>query len=322
MRNNNISQVTTLDIHSRDAKSSRTLTNYDSKRLGGGVRSSISSFSRQSRTRLLFQARNIPDLQSILTFTVPAAEYAETATGGNYMNDGAVFKQHARRLRQWLTYRGMYGVWFLEFQERGAPHLHILVSQVLTEKQKYDLHKYWYKLIGSNCPHHRQRGVDIQELRKKEAAGGYAAKYSAKQDQKQVPDGYQNVGRFWGKFGEVPGAEERYHTSVSEIQTLCRIATRWSKAQARAKGYKVKMRGRGISGQNYFDCSTAILFYLRRFYIFPENLTRIVLLSPYSQNQTLANPSSDNIANNNALPPKLSQIRVDRYIYPDLIPCR
>jgi hypothetical protein len=319
MANNNTSEVTILDIHSRDSRSSRRLTNYDSKRMGGGVRSSITGFSRQSRTRLLFQARNVTGLKSIVTFTVPAEEWAKTASGGDYMTDGLVFKEHARRLRQWMTYRNIYGVWFLEFQERGAPHLHILISEELDDITQRKLHHYWYKLVGSNCPHHEARGVDAQVLRKKEAAGGYAAKYSAKQDQKQVPTAYENVGRFWGKFGKVPKNEHSVHASVSEIQTLCRVAKRWAYANARAKGYRLKSKGKGVSGQYYYDCSTPLLYYLKRFYTIPENLTRIVLRSPYSRNLPLAGPELGSTAKSDALPLSPSRIRVHRYRYPELV---
>ena len=313
------SEVSTLEVHSLDVKTRRRLTNYRSRKIGGGARGKITSFSRQSRTRLLFRARNTPGLQAMVTLTVPDEQYADSATGGNYMKDGLVIKEHCRRLRQWLTYRGIYGLWFLEFQERGAPHIHILISSELDSVTLGKLHNYWYKLVGSSCPHHKVRGVDYSILKKREAAGNYAAKYSAKNDQKTVPVQYLNVGRFWGSFGTPPENSAEYHASDDEILKLTRIARRWLKSEARSKGFKFTRKRSGFVGESFWCAAPVLWEYLKRSYIFPENLSKISLISPHSQTLPFSHPASDSTAAKGGRLSQSSPIRIRRFRYPELI---
>lgn len=276
------SEITKIDIGILDAKSKCRFTNYKSRNPGGGTRGEIRELSRQSRTRLLYKARNIGNLTHLVTFTYPHEDYAENATGGNFMQDGLTVKNHLRKLRQALVYRGFYGFWFLEFQKRGAPHFHFFCCGDMTADQVLKLKKTWHKMVGSTCQHHLDRGVDYQELRKKHSAGAYAAKYSSKDEQKTVPDRYQNVGRFWGLFGNIPKNEHQVITSVRELYQMARIARRYAKAQSRNK-YKIKVT-RGLSGQNLYNCGPVLRAYLEYHYTIPENLSRIEVLAPGLRN--------------------------------------
>jgi hypothetical protein len=85
--------------------------------------------------------------------------------------------------------------WYLEFQQRGAPHFHGLISKGVDGKE---LRKIWYKIVGSNDPKHLRRGAHIAPIRTSEGMLHYLTGYLTKQEQKTVPEEYRSLGRFWG----------------------------------------------------------------------------------------------------------------------------
>lgn len=108
-------------------------------------------------------------------------------------------------------------VWFLEFQRRGAPHLHLLLTleapdpfwpemaEFVTEERRR-MAELWcraMKLVpGTNLwdnavsVHRHPRSWE--QIKKIDGAARYITAYASKPKQKSVPDGFQNVGRFWG----------------------------------------------------------------------------------------------------------------------------
>jgi hypothetical protein len=89
-------------------------------------------------------------------------------------------------------------LWFLEFQKRGAPHVHFLVNrpcQYLPSKTWFS--ETWYRIVGSMDPKHLAAGTRVEDLRSPRAGAHYAVKYAQKMHQKMVPEGFTGVGRFW-----------------------------------------------------------------------------------------------------------------------------
>lgn len=176
----------------------------------GGPRGKITCLSYQSRQRLAWTAANsgVP-LRSMLTVTYPA----------EWPGDGKEVKRHLRVLLQWLRRReggAESYLWFLEFQARGAPHFHILTGAEIPQPWvalgrrgraepaqvnrvwQTDASEAWYGIVGSQDPKHLRAGTCWEALRCADAAGRYVAKETYKVRQKEVPERYQNVGRFWG----------------------------------------------------------------------------------------------------------------------------
>lgn len=159
-------------------------------RVGGGVNTGIKELTRQSLRRMKLHFRNLEGATHIVTLTYPA----------QFPTDGKVVKYHLVLLKKWLQYTyGVSAAWFLEFQERGAPHYHLIADKAI---DKAALSQRWYEIVGSGDEKHLRAGTQVAVIRKPHAIAAYVAKYAAKGEQKQVPADYQNVGRFWGGWGK------------------------------------------------------------------------------------------------------------------------
>lgn len=172
------------------------------------VRGKVREFSARSRRRLAEVAHDLGELHApdwMVTLTMPG-EWQSVCP------DGRVFKRHVlawrRRLDRWLRRGGFdswSGLWFLEFQERGAPHLHVILwgpglcdlgARAFAEWVSAS----WAAVVGHRDPVEREKhlraGTRVELMRRPHF--GYAVKYARKLEQKRVPDGFRDVGRFWG----------------------------------------------------------------------------------------------------------------------------
>jgi hypothetical protein len=87
----------------------------------------------------------------------------------------------------------------LEFQKRGAPHFHLLTTDFYSFRRCQQL---WYAIVNSGDLKHLKAGVRVEKLKcGKKGMIAYAKKYAVKQVQKEVPEFYENVGRFYGVYG-------------------------------------------------------------------------------------------------------------------------
>ena len=98
-------------------------------------------------------------------------------------------------MRQWFRDRGIESFWFLEFQKRGAPHFHGVITKGIDENE---LKREWYKIVGSHDPKHLKHGAHIQPIRSVDGFAHYLTNYLTKEEQKFVPFEFRDVGRFWG----------------------------------------------------------------------------------------------------------------------------
>lgn len=172
-------------------------------------RGEISRFSRKSRMRLAFTAINTEvEFRTMITLTYPK----------EFPCDGAEVKAHLHRFLIWLRRdTGNCSIlWFLEFQRRGAPHVHILCDYPLPRDRnalkniRFRVASTWYRIVASNDPKHLSAGTRVERIRKPDGARRYTVKYAFKMQQKAVPPTYRNVGRFWGCTRDVPPKPEQY----------------------------------------------------------------------------------------------------------------
>jgi len=200
-------------------------------------RGRVSDFSRDSARRLGWAYSQGP-WKGMLTLTYPGSvpvEYSE-------------FHRHKKNLLKTLDRNGVKYLWVLEWQRRGVPHLHIWVSQDLSDKicptktvRRYLSDKICLtesvrqKLTDGNCP--AWRGVMLHWLHligestnqaafnvamhektycpwEVRVGNNYAAKYADKREQKGLPVGIEHYGRWWGVSRGV--IAPHYQTEVDE----------------------------------------------------------------------------------------------------------
>ena len=95
--------------------------------------------------------------------------------------------------------------WFVEFQRRGAPHVHVLYTHRIEWEPA--MQKWVDGIIERGVCSEKDRlllqkaSTKFEKLRKVAAMSGYVAKYACKSDQKELPEGYEWIGRWWGVRG-------------------------------------------------------------------------------------------------------------------------
>ncbi len=168
------------------------------------------------------------------------------------------------------------GIWGLEFQERGAPHFHLFLFMPL--RVEYEDFEWWglkawsevvrwdeWENPAKDYPDPKRRALMIEtswshavrmHLRFHvsnpwfaieeggDVVGSYLFRHSGKWAQKVVPEGYENMGHFWGVWG---AGERRPEVGLCCERTslgMRRVMRRYwrSKVAGRVYGSK-KFRG-------------------------------------------------------------------------------
>ena len=211
----------------------------------GGSR--IVTFTKKSLANLIFTV-NATDVEfhSMITLTYP----------NEYPANGVRVKEDLRVFTQWLQRKLETNIiWFLEFQKRGAPHFHILTEiDAITPNMRVMAGIKWIQriieadwfmtcfrefsdgqVIGFQWQEYKAEVVkiakfnmrtEVWELAKHpNGMRNYAAKYAAKQYQKEVPKDYTEVGRFWGCSDNVrPVPTRKVDTCEDDIRMLLQAA--------------------------------------------------------------------------------------------------
>jgi hypothetical protein len=128
------------------------------------------------------------DFRVMVTLTYPAT----------WPRSGPAVKAHLRAFTERVRRLGWFDeaswVWFLEFQDRGAPHFHLLCTEFIG---MHWVAEAWASITGGDV----SACTRVEGLRDPESAGAYARKYARKSEQKAVPVGFESVGRMWGCSG-------------------------------------------------------------------------------------------------------------------------
>jgi len=163
-----------------------------------GDRKPLTRLSQRSLLAMGHKLRNCGvRFSSLLTLTYPE----------RFTNDGRLVKRHLDSFLK--AFRRRYGkrayAWFLEFQERGAPHFHMLTTVEGFEIDREWLGRVWSRIVdgGEKCRRVHAHVKQWETIKKEDGATRYVAKYAKKQKQKQVPAAFQNVGAFWGTSRDV-----------------------------------------------------------------------------------------------------------------------
>jgi hypothetical protein len=221
-----------------------------SKVKGGGLRGAVVGFSKASRRRLL-HLMNRMDTRGIRTSFL-------TLTFASAKTTAKAAKAALKRFTERVKYK--YGasvswIWRLEFQERGAPHFHLITFGLPFIKQAQ------LQTIWTQCTKEELSIVHIQRVKNSKHLISYVAKYIAKLADKPAPteadkptsqqSAYLDIGtyqqndpeanrqgRLWGFYNEegLPYAIQRKAiVSGQIIGYLSWFADAVSKGKARAR---------------------------------------------------------------------------------------
>ena len=164
-------------------------------------RGTIKKLSRKSTDRMKLHIRNTDPghIKAFLTLTYPR----------EFPADGRKIKRDLDVMLKFLKRQGVHaGIWFLEFQSRGAPHFHAFLGAYPVGGVNA-VARAWHRIVGTQDEKHYLWHLGklsgrpcLEYLRVPHAASAYATKYATKQEQKQVPAEFSAVGRFWGCWGD------------------------------------------------------------------------------------------------------------------------
>lgn len=168
---------------------------------GGGKRSKVTSFSRQSRRRLQQMiAKTRKDvLPMFVTLTYPDL-FDENPT--KWKRDLRVMAERFKRAFP----KGAF-VWRLELKRRKsgqsmgkvAPHFHLLVWNVDYKHLLGWFGVTWYQVVASGDEKHLAAGTRVERLRSSKGVACYVSKYLAKAADEHISGVVaRGVGRWWG----------------------------------------------------------------------------------------------------------------------------
>jgi len=160
---------------------------------GGGTRGEVNGMSGSSRLRMM-------DLLTGIDFRQPVC--LVTLTYPESYPDAKTAKDHLRAFLKRIARRKIFSasIWKLEYQERGAPHFHILC---FGKKASNPLRKWissaWYDVVNSGDEKHLRAGTECENIRKPDRILWYLGKYLGKEFSTT-----EKTGRCWGKEGKIP----------------------------------------------------------------------------------------------------------------------
>lgn len=187
----------------------------------GGVRGEIEVFSKASRYRLFRMLHQLEFSRvTFVTLTYPAP----------YPEESRKYKAHLKEFRRrfeekWGKVRA---VWRLEFQERGAPHFHIMFLDC-PFVDVHDLCWMWKCVVHSWDMAHEIIGVDVKlitDARKEALVASYLSKYIAKVDERKAGHAKRGVGRWWGRWNVVDVEPLEFEITDREAERITSFALR------------------------------------------------------------------------------------------------
>lgn len=168
----------------RSAPDDSSYTGTPPDRTEGDIR----GFSASSRTRMRQQIQRLSRDAHGLFLTLTYHE--SDPTGQEVKAHLHAFVQALRRRWDGLKWSM---IWRLEYQKRGVPHLHMLISGICFEHMDV-FKRIWHRITDEKSREHREMGAFVERWPGGSKLSSYVAKYMAKEG--VVPDDWQ--GRVWG----------------------------------------------------------------------------------------------------------------------------
>lgn len=198
-------------------------------------RGKIVRFTRASRKRLQCLIgeldQDVAGLPLFVTLTYPGSWGKREDRSERDLDP----KQWKRDLDVWKrrlerAYPGVWGIWRLEAQKRGAPHYHLLLWGVSHIPIDW-IAQTWWEVVGSGEKSHLKSGTQVQRTRSWRGVHSYVGKYMAKVVA-DLPEGHEElwegVGRYWGQVNPkaFPRAYKEVSLTPSQFTQILRILRR------------------------------------------------------------------------------------------------
>lgn len=254
----------TTEVHPGSVKVSYRFPGFE--RLSGtsarARRGRVREFSKRSRRRLMQEARDFEQLgirpHYMQTLTYPGSFEVVVRDGRQAQRHLKAFR---KRLERYFEREGMSkwgGLWFEEFQRRGAPHFHILLWGVGIEAidikgfQEWTA-RAWAEIVShpdeDEYAKHLKAGTRTEKLHEQDFR--YAVQYMQKAEQKRVPEGFRNVGRFWGVWNEEKVASIVVPATVDLVTLASFVEKLADIAETHSPRFAQKLRNRFATSLRY-----------------------------------------------------------------------
>ena len=207
-----------------------------------GKHGNIKGFSRRSRQNLL---RKMAQMDRTKLQFDPL--FVTLTDQGDFETDAKQFKRHLDNFLKRLIYQfpDCCAIWRIEFQKRGALHLHIIVFGVRYICKDW-LAKQWNRIISGDDDH-LEAGTQVERSRGFKHTLGYCAKYVAKPTDYQLDDDIkgQEIGRHWGianrsVFYGLLGDKKCIHLTRDEFYQIRRFYISYMDSCRRKSGNRMK----------------------------------------------------------------------------------
>lgn len=201
-------------------------------------------------------------LQSVDPAELDGHGYAVTLTLRDTPPDAVTW--HAMRKAWWERMKRTGAVrwhWVVEWQRRGAPHLHAAVYwlEELTPAQVLRVKAAWQQIA-------QEFGVDlgaqkVEPITDAQGWAKYCAKHSARsgahyQREGKGPEGWASTGRLWGHGGPWPVSEGRtFAVDVQGFHQMRRLVRSWRIADAHQEKDPAKRRARVVAARRMWQRS-------------------------------------------------------------------
>ena len=197
------------------------------------------TFSNPSRRRLMQKLATVnkEKLPLFITLTYPKEFDTEPKKWKRDLDNFTKnFKYH---------YPDIGYFWKLEPQKRGAPHYHIMVWGLKSNKKLRDfISSTWFRIVGSGDELHLKAGTQVKTVDNWDGVRAYASKYLGKIQLFAV----EHVGRYWGiRYPENIEWSEVYDWKIQvyEAVNFSRIFKNYKKSVYREKAQILEKKKRG-----------------------------------------------------------------------------
>lgn len=228
----------------------------DSSMRGGGLRGTVSGFSRASRKRMIEFMAKVRNQGTMLFLTLTYDDMAWLVKSDAHHSDLEAFRKRFER-----AYPTWCALWRVEVKTRKSgllighdvPHFHMLIwTNESTNDPDATAKAFWkwgniawHEITGSAAPEHLEYGFHVTALKSRKHAYSYVSKYVAKQDDDDL-----EIGRRWGRIGNFDtSAGEVFRFNQDEYIEFRRLVKRWlrSKNQRYSRRFARQSSGKGCT---------------------------------------------------------------------------